>query len=163
TVQEAPSIVTIITSDDIKARGWRDINEALSTVPGWLQNSALGTLVPGPMVRGAFQAALLLHDGVSMFDPFTNVAAFNRSLSLENIKRLEIVTGPGGVLWGANSFLGIVNVISKEADDVDGLEISAGYGDGPGSVSDFRAYAMFGKSFHRGKIKVFQHVSYENW
>ena len=58
-----------------------------------------------------------------------------------------MVTGPGGVLWGANSFLGIVNVITKDADDVNGLELSAGYGDGRGNKQDSKAYALFGKSF----------------
>jgi iron complex outermembrane receptor protein len=82
---------------------------------------------------------------------------------MENIKRLEVVTGPGGVLWGANSFLGIVNVITKDAEDVNGLEVNAGYGDGPGNVQDFKAYAMFGKSFLKGKLKIFQHLSYESY
>ena len=70
-----------------------------------------------------------------------------------------MVTGPGGVLWGANSFLGIVNVITKDAEDVNGLEVSAGYGDGPGNKQDFKAYALFGKTFFNGKLKIFQHVS----
>jgi outer membrane receptor protein involved in Fe transport len=74
-----------------------------------------------------------------------------------------VVTGPGGVLWGANSFLGIMNVISKDASDINGLEVSAGYGDGPGNKEDIRAYAMFGKTFFGGKLKIFQHVSYENF
>ncbi len=163
TVQEAPSIITIITSEDIKARGFKWINEALSTVPGWLESSAVGNQIPIPMVRGVQQAMLLLHDGVSMFDPWGNIAALHRSMPMENIKRIEVVTGPGGVLWGANSFLGIVNIIMKDAEDVNGLEVSAGYGDGPGNVQDFRAYAMFGKSFFKGKLKIFQHASYESY
>ncbi|HZS38190.1 MAG TPA: TonB-dependent receptor [Polyangia bacterium] len=162
TVQEAPAIITIITADDIKARGFRFINQALSTVPGWLESAATGQQVPLPMVRGVQQAALLLHDGISMFDPWANIAALNYTMPMENIKRIEVVTGPGGVLWGANSFLGIVNVISKDAEDVNGLEVNALYGDGPGWSQDFRAYAMFGKTFFKNKLKVFQHVSYES-
>jgi outer membrane receptor protein involved in Fe transport len=118
------------------------------------------------MVRGTAQAALLLRDGVSMFEPVTNVGTYNRSLPLETIKSIEVVTGPGGVLWGANSFLGIVNLISKDADDINGIEASAGYGDGPGSPQDFRAYVLFGKSFRfkRGpKLSIVQHLSYETY
>ncbi len=163
TVQEAPSIVTIITADEIRSRGFRTILEALTTVPGWMESSAIGNQVPVPLVRGVQQAALLLHDGISMFDPWANISPFGRSQPLENVKRLEIVTGPGGVLWGANSFLGIVNVIMKDADDVRGVEFNSGYGDGPGNRQNFRGYAMFGHSFFRGKLKIFQHVSYENY
>jgi iron complex outermembrane receptor protein len=163
TVQEAPSIITIITADEIKSRGFRELLQALGTVPGWMDINALGNQTPNPLVRGMPQAALLLQDGISMFDPYSNVATFGRIQAMERIKRLEVVTGPGGVLWGANSFLGIVNIISKDAEDVNGLEVSAGYGDGPGNVEDIRAYAMFGRVFLKGKLKLFQHVSYENW
>jgi outer membrane receptor protein involved in Fe transport len=166
TVQEAPSIVTVVRADEIQARGYRNITQVLENIPGWLPSANGGNLLPIPMVRGTAQAALLLRDGVSMFEPVTNVGTYNRSLPLETIKSIEVVTGPGGVLWGANSFLGIVNLISKDADDINGLEASAGYGDGPGSPQDFRAYVLFGKSFRfkRGpKLSIVQHVSYETY
>jgi outer membrane receptor protein involved in Fe transport len=163
TVQEATSIVTVITGDDIKRRGLRTITQALDGVPGWMSTAIWGTAIDMPLVRGVQQAALQLHDGISMFDPWFNFPSFNRSQSLETLKRIEVVTGPGGVLWGANSFLGIVNLISKDAEDVNGLEVSAGYGDGPGNRQDIRAYAMFGRTFFGGKLKIFQHVSYENY
>ena len=163
TVQEAPAIVTIITAEEIRARGWKTIGQALGTVPGWLDVEAEGNNVAVPMVRGNIQAALYLRDGVSFFDPVFNVAALNRSVPMETIKRIEVVTGPGGVLWGANSYLGIVNVITKDAEDVNGVEISGGYGDGRGDRSDARAYAMWGHSFFKNKLKVMLHASYENY
>ena len=166
TVQEAPSIVTVIRSDEIQARGYRNITQVLENIPGWIQSTNGGNLISMPLVRGTAQAALLLRDGVSMFEPTTNTGTYHRSLPLETIKSIEVVTGPGGVLWGANSFLGIVNLISKDADDINGLEMSAGYGDGPGSPQDFRAYALFGKSFRfkKGpKLSIVQHVSYETY
>ena len=92
-----------------------------------------------------------------------NVAWIGRTQPLETVKRIEVVTGPGGVLWGANSFLGIVNLITKDAEDVNGLEVAAGYGDGPGNKQDFKAYALFGKTFFNGKLKLFQHISYESF
>lgn len=163
TVQEAPAIITIITSDEIKARGEKFLMEALSTVPGWSDVTALGSQVPNPLVRGIGQAVLLLRDGISMFDPWGNIANVGRTQPIENIKRIEVVTGPGGVLWGANSFMGIANLITKDAEDVNGLEVSAGYGDGAGNKQDFKAYALFGKTFLAGKLKLFQHISYETY
>ncbi|MGZ3438183.1 MAG: TonB-dependent receptor plug domain-containing protein [Polyangia bacterium] len=163
TVQETPAIVTAIIADEIKARGFRTLQEVLSTVPGWLTVFAGGNEVPNMLVRGVVQSALLLHDGISLFDPWANAANFGRTQPIETLKRIEVVTGPGGVLWGANSFLGIVNLITKDAEDVNGVELSAGYGDGPGNKQDARAWAMFGKSFFGGKLKLFQHVSYESY
>lgn len=163
TVQEAPAIISIITSEEIKARGFRWMTQALGSIPGWLEIGALGDQVSQSLVRGVQQAALLLHDGISMFDPFANLAHLGRQQPIENLKRIEVVTGPGGVLWGANSFLGIVNLITKDAEDVNGIEVSAGYGDGPGNKQDIKAYALFGKTFFHNKLKIFQHISYENF
>ena len=163
TVQEAPAIITILNAGEIRERGFRTLGEALATIPGWMDNASLGQQNPATMVRGTFQALLLLHDGISMLDPWASTSELGRSQPLENLKRIEVVTGPGGVLWGANSFLGIVNLISKDAEDVNGLEVSAGYGDGPGNVQDFKTYALFGKTFFNGKLKIFQHASYETF
>jgi outer membrane receptor protein involved in Fe transport len=163
TVQEAPAIITIITADEIKARGHKYVLDALATVPGWYHVGAIGNQVEIPSVRGVGQAYLLMRDGLSLFDPWGNISPATYSQPLETVKRIEAVTGPGGVLWGANSFLGIANLITKDAEDVNGLELSAGYGDGRGNKQDFKAYAMFGKTFLNGKLKLFQHISYENW
>lgn len=163
TVQEAPSIITIVTDKDIKRHGYKWLREVLATVPGWLDSNAFGNAVATPLVRGVGQGLLLLHDGVSMFEPAFNFSWVGRTQPLENLKRIEVVTGPGGTLWGANSFLGVVNLITKDAEDVDGVEVSAAYGEGPGNKHAFKAYGMFGRSFLKGKIKLFQHVSYETY
>ncbi|HEY2743567.1 MAG TPA: TonB-dependent receptor plug domain-containing protein [Polyangia bacterium] len=163
TVQEAPAIITIITADEIKARGERYLSDALSTVPGWYHLGAIGDQVDQMAVRGVGQAMLLMRDGLSLFDPWGNIAWQGRTQPMETVKRIEVVTGPGGVLWGANSFLGIANLITKDAEDVNGLELAAGYGDGPGNKQDFKGYALFGKTFFNGKLKLFQHISYESF
>src|SRR5439155_1856344 len=100
TVQEAPAIITIITADEIRARGHKYVMEALSTVPGWLDNTSLGNQVTNPQVRGVGQAVLTMRDGMSLFDPWGNIPWLNRTQPIETIKRIEVVTGPGGVLWG---------------------------------------------------------------
>ena len=80
-----------------------------------------------------------------MANTYARVTA--RALRSRLCKRLEVVTGPGGVLWGANSFLGIVNVITKDAERRER----------PGGIGRLRrrprrqagrshAYAMFGKT-----------------
>ena len=163
TVQEAPAIVTIITARDIQQFGYRTLEDILADVPGWFRYDTEGETFPDVTTRGVLQSMLLLRDGVPLLDPFANTAAITRSIPLESIKRIEVVTGPGGVLWGANSFLGIANIITKDAEDVSGVEASAGYGDGRGNRSDFRTYLMTGTTLWGGRAKVFAHASYENY
>ncbi|MFO0574309.1 MAG: TonB-dependent receptor [Polyangia bacterium] len=166
TVQEAPSIVTVVRADEIQARGYRTLNHVLENIPGWMGTQGIGNHLSLPLVRGTAQAALLLRDGVSMFEPVLNASAFARAVPLELFKSIEVVTGPGGVLWGANSFLGIVNLISKDGEDINGVETGAGYGDGEGTVQDFRIWALFGKAWRTRsgmKVSLVQHISYETY
>ena len=164
TVQEAPAIVTVITADEIKDRQFQDLSELLDSVPGWYNVDIYHSNFPTPLVRGQVQAVQFLHDGLSLFDPFVNVPTISRVQPIELVKRVEMITGPGGVLWGSNSLLGILNVITKDAEDVEGFETGATLGDGPGDRMMAHAYVMAGKSdLLGGKLKVFAHGSVETY
>jgi outer membrane receptor protein involved in Fe transport len=144
TVQEAPAIVTVITEEEILQRGHNSLESAIDTVPGWFRLGAVHSQFPFAMTRGTMQSMLYMHNGISMFDPFVNAPSITNTQPMEMIKRIEVITGPGGVLWGANSYLGIMNVITKDASDVDGIEASASLGSGPGGRNQARAYVMAG-------------------
>ena len=160
TVQEAPAIVTVVTSDEIKDRQFQNLSELIDTVPGWQRMGLAHSNMPLALVRGQAFAQQFLQDGLSMFDPFVNVPAIGWSQPMETIKRVEMITGPGGVLWGSNSLLGILNVITKDAEDVEGVETGLQLGDGPGNRLFARAYAMAGASdLAGGKAKLFLHGS----
>ncbi|HEX2685836.1 MAG TPA: TonB-dependent receptor [Kofleriaceae bacterium] len=164
TVQEAPAIVTVVTADEIRERQFQDLEQLIDTVPGWQRASIYHSTFPTPLVRGQVQAVQFLHDGLSLFDPFVNVASVSRVQPMELIKRVEMITGPGGVLWGSNSLLGILNVITKDAEDVDGVELGAQAGDGRGDRLMARAYAMVGApNLLGGKLKLFAHASVETY
>lgn len=160
TVQEAPAIVTVITSDEIKDRQFVDLIDAVETVPGWMRLDFEHSMFPSTAVRGQIQAVQFLNDGLSLFDPYTNSPGIGRGQPIEMVKRIEMITGPGGVLWGSNSLLGILNVITKDAEDVEGVETGVSVGTGPGDESYARAYVMAGKSdLAGGKVKAFAHAS----
>jgi len=164
TVQEAPAIVTVITSDDIRERMFQDLGQIADTVPGWQRFGLAHSVFPQVIVRGQVQAVQYLHDGVSLFDPMANIPAINRVQPMEVIKRIEMITGPGGVLWGSNSLLGIMNVITKDAEDVEGVEVGSAVGHAPGDRMMARAYVMAGKSdFLNGKLKLFGHGSVDTY
>jgi outer membrane receptor protein involved in Fe transport len=164
TVQEAPAIVTVITADEIRDRQFQDIEQVIDTVPGWQRSSIYYNTFPTPLVRGNVQAVQFLHDGLSLFDPFVNVPAATNVQPMELIKRIEMITGPGGVLWGSNSLLGILNIITKDAEDVDGIEVGGRLGDGRGDRSNARAYIMAGApDLLGGKLKLFFHGSIDTY
>ena len=164
TVQEAPAIVTVVTADEIRDRQFQTIQDLYSTVPGWTSAGLAYNNFPEPLVRGQVQAVQFLHDGVSLFDPFVNTATISRVQPMEMIKRVEMITGPGGVLWGSNSLLGILNVITKDAEDIEGVEVGGTLGDGRGDRLMGRAYVMAGKTgLMGGKLKAFFHGSVESY
>ena len=164
TVQEAPVIVTVITADEIRDRHFQTIDQIIDTVPGYQRNGLVHSQFPINTTRGIPQSLQFLHDGVSLFDPFLNVASTGRMQPLETIKRIETITGPGGVLWGANSFLGVVNVITKDAEDVDGVEVGGHLGHGDGDRANARVYVMAGlPELLDGKAKAFLHAAFETF
>ncbi len=164
TVQEAPAIVTVITEDEIRDRGFTSLEDSLDSVPGWFRLGAVHSQFPFTLSRGIMQGMMYMKNGISMFDPNFNVPSIWRLQPMETIKRIEVVTGPGGVLWGANSFMGIVNVITKDADDVDGVEAAVRVGDGNGDRRLLRGYAMAGfPDLFDGKAKLFLHSSFETY
>ncbi|MEP6859560.1 MAG: TonB-dependent receptor [Deltaproteobacteria bacterium] len=161
TVQEAPAIVTVVTGDEIKDRQFQTLEDLVDTVPGWYRSSVYYGTFQQPLVRGQVQAVQYLQDSLSMFDPQVNLPSINRGVPMEMVKRVEMITGPGGVLWGSNSLLGILNVITKDAEDIDGVEMGGQVGGGPGDKNMARAYAMAGHV--DGKWKFFGHASVETY
>jgi outer membrane receptor protein involved in Fe transport len=164
TVQEAPAIVTVITGDDIYERGFTRLDDVVDTVPGWMRHDAIHNQFPFMLTRGTIQSTLYMHNGVSLFSPWENTVQVGRTMPLELVKRVELITGPGGVLWGANSYMGILNVITKDAEDVDGVETDVRYGDGPGEEGLLRGYVMAGKTeFLHDDVSVLVHAGFESY
>ncbi len=160
TIQEAPAIVTVITAEEIKIRGYRTVNDLLQTIPGfegdrwdfngWTQES---------FARGNPRGLLVLLNGVSIVEPARNQITLDRKIPLEAIKRVEIVSGPGGVLWGSNALLGVVNIITRSSDDLDGFEVMAGAGGGPGEQQAAKAGVSWGGRLLDGRLRAFTHLS----
>lgn len=125
---EAPSSVTVVTAQDVRAYGWRTLSDLLRGVPGmWVSytRSYGGVGVRGFERSGDFGGRiLLLVNGHRMNDPLYDSAAIVEDfiLDLDLIDRVEIVRGPGSALYGTNAFFAVVNVFTKRAAQVDGFE-----------------------------------------
>ncbi|MBK8167196.1 MAG: TonB-dependent receptor [bacterium] len=131
---EAPSSVTVVTSQDVRAHGWRTLSELLRSVPGiYVSNTrTYGSVgVRGFERSGDFGGrVLLLVNGHRMNDPLYDSAATVEDfiLDLDLIDRVEIVRGPGSTLYGTNAFFAVINVITKRADQFEGFEASGEIG-----------------------------------
>ena len=126
-VSKAPSVSTVITSRDIEAMGATDLDQALESVPGLHVSTSSLALKPLYSFRGiqTFQnpQVLMLVNGI----PITNALAGDRAqvwggMPLENVARIEVIRGPGSALYGADAFSGVINVITKTAEDIKGTE-----------------------------------------
>lgn len=124
--------VYVVTADDIRRTGAKNVPEALRNVPGvqvaQIDNSRWAISIRGP--NGLFvDKVLVLIDGRSIYIPlFAGVYWDEQDLPLEDVDRIEVIRGPGGPLWGANAVNGVINIITKTAMQTEGVLVTGGVG-----------------------------------
>jgi len=126
---EAPSPIYIFTAEDIQRTGVRNIMELVKFIPGFYVYPRLDqTFVLA--VRGLRSdqndTILFLIDGI----PLNNLSqdgAVNAHIfpGLDMVKRVEIISGPGSTMWGSDAALAVINIITKDGDDINGHVINA--------------------------------------
>ncbi|MFN3544711.1 MAG: TonB-dependent receptor plug domain-containing protein [Thiobacillus sp.] len=133
--EEVAAAISVITRDEIKAFGWRTIDEALMSLPGIhitydRQYSYLGTRGFG--VPGDFNTRLLLTiNGNRVNDVVYDAALSGRSfpVDLDLVERIEYIPGPGGAVYGQNALFGVVNVVTRDGGAINAVELAAAYQD----------------------------------
>jgi outer membrane receptor for ferrienterochelin and colicins len=121
-IELAPATIQIITYEDIINRGYTDVEQLFHDLPGFDISRNSGLSYADMYQRGYRTAAntdrtLLLVDGVENNEMWSNSAFISRQYSLSNIKRIEIIYGPASTIYGANAFLGVINIITKNEED----------------------------------------------
>ena len=155
-LSSAPTAVFVVTADDIRRSGATNLPEALRLAPNLhvAQASAWGYAISARGFNGASANKLLvLIDGRSVYTPlFSGVFWDVQDVPLDDIERIEVISGPGGTLWGLNAVNGVINVITRSAAQTQGGLLSAGagnqekqlalrYGGRLGADGAWRAYA----------------------
>ncbi|RLU02074.1 MAG: TonB-dependent receptor [Ketobacter sp.] len=132
-LRKSGSTVTVITADDLELMGARDLMDALKRVPGFGTNR-FNMGISSVEVRGVktdfSEKVLFLVNGHPVNNNLVNGGALSSysRFPVKDIKVVEIVRGPGSALYGANAFVAVVNIITKQADDIQGVALSAAAG-----------------------------------
>ncbi len=151
-ISKAPGIATVINARQIKQMGFRTLVDVLKIVPGFyisMDETGEREIAVRGVLDDASQKVKVLIDGHSINNPWSGGAMWSfHDLVVENAKRIEIIRGPGSALHGQNAFLAVVNIITKDTEDIDGFHVTAS----GGSFGTQNYNLLFGREF--GDLKM---------
>lgn len=146
TLAEVPVPTTLITEEMIRNCGGQNLQEVLAAyVPGMNIidcNDDINIAMRGIYSNGQ-EKILIMLNGHRMNSYCTNIASPDFSVSLEKVKQIEVLRGPASSLYGGVALTGVVNIITKQGADVDGVMIKGGIG----NYGQMRGDALFGKRY----------------
>jgi iron complex outermembrane recepter protein len=161
-LSKAAAAVHVVTHDDIRRSGALSLPEALRNIPG-VEVARVDSRQYAITARGfngtAANKLLVLMDGRSLYTPlYSGVFWDVQDTFIEDIEQIEVIRGPGATVWGANAVNGVINVITKNAAETQGLLISGGGGDPErgfggvrygGTLGAHAFFRVYGKHFER--------------
>lgn len=131
-VQDSPVAVTVITRSMIKASGATEIPDLLRLVPGFLvdYDNAHTAAVSYHMLPDRYvRQQQVLIDGRSVYDPLLGgVPWMELPITMDDIERIEVIRGPDAATYGSNSFLGVINIITRHAILDKGIAVKTNLG-----------------------------------
>jgi iron complex outermembrane receptor protein len=160
-IWNTPAAVYVITSDDILRSGATSIADTLRLAPG-VEVGRLSSDTWAVGIRGLqnnfSKSVLVLIDGRNVYTPiFAGVYWDVQEMPLDNIDHIEVIRGPGGTIWGPNAANGIINIITRNARDTQGITANALGGTEDHTIDDLQygaankglSYRFFGRGFER--------------
>ncbi|HET7818385.1 MAG TPA: TonB-dependent receptor, partial [Bacteroidia bacterium] len=162
---EVASAIQVITYEDIRRSGVKTLPEALKLAAN-LQVAQVNSSQWAISARGFSNVLanklLVLMDGRTIYTPmYAGVFWDVQNVLLEDVDRIEVISGPGGTLWGANAVNGVINIITKSAADTKGFFAETAYGSnmqGSGSIryggkiTKDISYRVFATGFQMGSV-----------
>jgi outer membrane receptor for ferrienterochelin and colicins len=127
-VGDAPATVIVLTADELRRRGYRELSEIYDDLPGMDLSRPYGDTYFRNQWRGLRKTIgtpyLLMVDGVIFNHLYFNQEEIIAALPMANIAQVEVVYGPGSAVYGPNAFVGVINVITRQRLDADGQRFS---------------------------------------
>jgi iron complex outermembrane receptor protein len=128
----AGAAIYVISHEELRRNGFTTLADSLRTVPGMNvgQVNSHTWAVSARGFNGEYATKLLvLNDGRSVYTPLSSGVYWDtQDFMFDDVERIEVIRGPGATLWGANAVNGVINVISKNARDTQGLLVTGGAG-----------------------------------
>ena len=164
TGDDEPGLATVLSEEDIRRSGARTLTELLQTVAGLeVLTDGLGRArvvvrgAPGGTSAGSSENVLVTLNGMRLNDGvFGGATAVNLDLPIDNVKRIEIVRGPGSVVSGPGAVLGVINIVTEGVDTFRRDELTLG----AGSFKSFLYNYRYGTTFHDVSLAGFMEYSY---
>jgi len=158
---QAAASIQVITAQDIRRSGATSIPEALRLADNLLVaqiNAHDWAISARGFNANLANKLLVLIDGRAVYTPLYGGVLWDvQDYLLEDIDRIEVISGPGGTLWGANAVNGVINIVTRAARDTQGLYVSGGsgqqlreqagvrFGAAPASDIQLRVYGQYTK------------------
>jgi iron complex outermembrane receptor protein len=154
-LSDAAASVYVISNDDIRRSGATSLPEVLRLAPN-LQVARIDASQYAISARGFNNAVgnklLVLIDGRTIYSPiFSGVFWDQQNVMLEDVERVEVISGPGATLWGANAVNGVINIITRSAADTQGGIVSFQ----GGNLEQTAAFRHGGKLGEYGQFRVY--------
>ncbi len=159
TMEQAPSVISVITGEEIRNMGARDITDVLKTVPGFDFLYYIGADWSEITVRGISAGihnnkVKFLMNGHALHVGNDGIFHLITEIPVDNITRIEIIRGPGSALYGTGAFIGVVSIITKQGgEEPSEISLTQGtydsvkpYGEVSYEKDDFKAY-LYGEYY----------------
>jgi iron complex outermembrane receptor protein len=167
---DAAASIFVITAEDIRRSGYRTLPEALRLAPNLqvARSSVSGYAISARGFNndnGLANKLLVLIDGRTVYSlSLSGVFWDMQDVMLEDVERIEVISGPGATLWGANAVNGVINVITRTAQSTQGALVTLGGGNREKGAA-FRFGGKLGSDGHfrvYGKTDDFQNTKIAN-
>ncbi|PPD49090.1 MAG: TonB-dependent receptor [Methylobacter sp.] len=161
---KSPSSVSVLNASDIRTFGWRTLADALNGMRGLFTANNRNYSFLG--VRGFIQPndynsrVLVMIDGMRMNENIYDTGNIAQEFMLDTdlIERIEFIPGSGSTIYGANAFLGLINVVTKSGKAIKGAQVA---GDA-GSFDTYKGRASYGKKLENGADMLFSASHFES-
>lgn len=147
--RESPGILTVLTDDEIRKSGAKDLIEVLKTIPGFDFGVDVEGIV-GIAIRGNWGhegKVLMLWDGFEVNEELYSTLQFGAHYPVCQIKRIEIIRGPGSAIYGGNAEYAVINITTNNNKDLNGVNAEVVYSQMSKTFAQRSVYLNAGKNF----------------